>query len=95
MIEAVKRWVSMITVISIILALVNSITPQNSAGKFAAMCGSLILTFALLSPIIGFRPSTEVFEMPEYKKMISEQVEWALKGNDELEKKIMDDYCNE
>ncbi len=90
MIGAVRNWVSMIAGISIVLALLDAITPNNSAGRFAGLCGSLILMFALVFPLKGFVFSEDEFALRKYDSEIEEYAEHAVEENNNLKKSIIE-----
>lgn len=89
MIVSVRNWVNMIAGISIVLALLDAITPNNSAGRFAGLCGSLILMFALVFPLKGFVFSEDDFVLRKYDSEIEEYVEHAVEENNNLKKSII------
>ena len=95
MITSIRNWVVAIVVISIVLALFDAITPENSAGRFANLCGSLILTFVVISPIVDFNFSDDIFDRLEYNNSLIEYVEQRVQENNKLEVLIIEKQTTE
>ena len=84
MISSLRDWISAISAISIIISLIDVITPENSAGKFVSLAGSLILTFVILSPIVNFNFAEIDFVGMDFHYGIEEQVNRVIENNEKL-----------
>ncbi len=52
--DFIRNWVTAIASATIIIATISAICPKNSAGRIASLCGNILLSFTLLSPIKAF-----------------------------------------
>lgn len=84
MISIIGRWISAIAGISIIVSLIDAITPENAAGKFASLAGSLILTFVILSPFTNFNLSQLNYDEIDFNYKVEEHVKMAIENNNNL-----------
>ena len=95
MIASVRGWVASIAGISILMAMLDAITPNNSAGRFLGLCGSLILMFVVLSPLKGLGFIEDELTAWKYDFEIEEYVERAVEENNNLEKLIIENKISE
>ncbi|MBR3910383.1 MAG: hypothetical protein IKJ54_03720 [Anaerotignum sp.] len=52
--ENIRGWIGSVAAVMMIMAAVSAICPKNSAGRIVALCGSLILTAVLITPLKSF-----------------------------------------
>lgn len=50
-----KDWILQICVISLLIAVFNSLTPKISGAKMVRLCGSILLVFCMFAPIQKIR----------------------------------------
>ncbi len=87
----VSGFVHSVATVTMIMAAVSVITPKNAAGRAAMLCGSILLTVVLLSPIKGFDTSA----LSEYDKKIEVEIdgraESILQKGEELKEDIIEE----
>ena len=94
LVDSVRNWVAAIATISIVLAFFDAILPVNTAGRFSALCGSLILTFVVIYPLADFKTFDIDFLNFNYDGL-GEYVEQRVEENGNLEKIIIDNQMTE
>ena len=76
MTEYVSGFVKSVATVTMIMAAITVITPKNAAGRAAMLCGSILLTTVLVSPIKAFDASV----LSEYDKRIEVEIEGRAKN---------------
>ena len=76
---------------TMIMAAVTVITPKNAAGRAAMLCGSIILTAVLVSPIKSFDTSF----LSEYDKRIEVEIEKKAKNISEKGEELKENIIEE
>ncbi len=92
----ISQWVSGIAGAVMIVAAISAITPKNSAGKSVLLCGSFVITFMLVLPIMKL----DISELSELGREFKEESVKAAEAfekdsdilSDQLIKKEVDKY---
>ena len=71
MIEYISGWVHSVSAVAMIMAIITVLTPKNTAGRTAMLCGSIILTAVLVSPIKAF----DMEKVSEYDRDFKFEIE--------------------
>ena len=91
MTEYVSGFVKSVAAVTMIMAAVTVITPKNAAGRAAMLCGSILLTVVLVSPIKSF----DISFLSQYDKKIEVEIEGRaeniLNKGEELKEGIIEE----
>lgn len=91
MTEYISGFVKSVATVTMIMAAVTVITPKNAAGRAAMLCGSIILTAVLVSPIKSFDTSF----LSEYDKRIEVEIEKKAKNISEKGEELKENIIEE
>ncbi len=67
----ISNWVRSIATVTMMMAAVTVLTPKNTAGRAAMLCGSILLTAVLVSPIKTF----DIEAVSEYDRKFELEIE--------------------
>lgn len=89
--EFMRDWVVAIAAVTMIIAVVSAITPKNSAGRAVMLCGSVLMTVVLISPI----KKLDVSALSEYSARFEKEVQYRAEQmsaqNEKLRKNIIEE----
>ena len=89
--DFIREWVVAIASVTIIIATISSICPKNSAGRIVFLCGSILLSFVLISPFKGLDAPALARYNAEMEKQITRRTEALERLNFETEKNIVEE----
>ena len=70
MIGAVRTWLTSVAAVTLLLSVVQTLTPEGAMRKIAGFTGGLVLLAALLQPLLGTDLSRLRLDFPDYQREI-------------------------
>lgn len=89
--EFIRGWVISIATATLIISVAAALCPKNTAGRTVMMCGSLIMTAVLISPLKGFDTSLLNEYGEQYEREIEVKSEKLRLQNEELRQDIIEE----
>ncbi len=87
--QGIGSWIAGICSASLIVAVVSSVAPKNSAGRVCIMMGSVMVIVALLSPIFDISGRSLLDIGSDYRREIEKKIEETEKvKNDIIESEL-------
>ncbi len=87
--EGIKLWIASLSAVTLIMSVISSLAPKNSAGRVCSMLGSVMLIVVLISPIKKIT-SSDIFEMSRaYEDEINKSIETSAEKFEEIENEII------
>lgn len=88
--EAIKNWISGICAVSLMIAILKAILPDNFASKTFNMIASLVLIIAVVGPIKNLEFNAIEFEIAQRDENIEEKVAAVSLKNAEIADRVIE-----
>lgn len=89
--EFIRNWVVSIAAATMIISIAAALCPKNAAGRAVMLCGSLIMTAVLISPLKSFDVSVLSEYGARYEREIEERSRRLNEENETLRKNIIEE----
>lgn len=87
--QGIGSWIAGICATSLIVAVVSSVAPKNSAGRVCVMMGSVMVIVALLLPVLNISGRSLLDLGSDYQREIEKKIEETEKiKNDIIEREL-------
>lgn len=97
--EAIKSWISGICTVSLMISVIKSFLPKNTAGNTMNIICSLLIVVVIIAPIKKIDFNFLEFEISESERALSDKVEDVVYETEKLtdiiiEKELCEYICN-
>ncbi|MBQ2839984.1 MAG: hypothetical protein IJE70_01405 [Oscillospiraceae bacterium] len=86
----IRDWVGSIAAATMLLSVISALVPKTSAKRAVMLCGSIIMTAVLISPINSFDSGAVLGYGEKYGKTVEEMAETLRRENEKLSSSIIE-----
>lgn len=91
MMEGIRRWLFSLVALSLLIALLQTLTPKGTMRRICAFTGGLALLLCVLRPISGVRTEESIAAFSSYEAQRRAVTEEYLKENERTMERIIEE----